>query len=50
MLASAERTGKRPPAIDGLIAATAMAAGLSVVTRNVDDMEPTGVAIVNPWD
>jgi predicted nucleic acid-binding protein len=34
---------------DVLIAATAMVHGLTVVTRNVDDFEPTGVALLNPW-
>lgn len=34
---------------DGLIAATALVHGMTVVTRNVDDFAPTGVAIFNPW-
>ena len=34
---------------DALIAATALVHGMSVVTRNVEDFAPTGVAIVNPW-
>ena len=34
---------------DVLIAATAMVHGLTVVTRNVADFEPTGVAALNPW-
>ena len=34
---------------DAIIAATAMIHDLTVVTRNVDDFLPTGVAIVNPW-
>ncbi len=34
---------------DALIAATALVHGMSVVTRNVADFEPTGVAIINPW-
>ena len=34
---------------DALIAATAMVHGLTVVTRNVADFEPTGVALMNPW-
>jgi predicted nucleic acid-binding protein len=40
-----DRRGER----DALIAATAMVHGLTVVTRNVADFEPTGVAILNPW-
>jgi predicted nucleic acid-binding protein len=34
---------------DALIAATAMVHGLTVVTRNIPDFEPTGVALLNPW-
>jgi hypothetical protein len=34
---------------DALIAATALVHGLTVVTRNVADFEPVGVALLNPW-
>lgn len=34
---------------DSLIAATALVHGMTVVTRNVADFEPTGVEIFNPW-
>src|SRR5438067_5816586 len=34
---------------DALIAATALAHGMTVVTRNIGDFEPTGVALLNPW-
>jgi hypothetical protein len=34
---------------DSLIAATALAHGMTVVTRNVARFEPSGVAILNPW-
>lgn len=37
------------PESDTLIAATALIHGMTVVTRNVADFEPTGVAIINPW-
>ena len=37
------------PVRDGLIAATALVHGMTVVTRNVADFEPAGVAVVNPW-
>ncbi len=36
--------------IDGLIAATALVHRLTVVTRNVRDFAPTGVAILNPFE
>ena len=34
---------------DALIAATALTHGLTVVTRNVADFEPTGAMLLNPW-
>ena len=34
---------------DALIAATALVHGMTVVTRNVADIEPTGVAVIDPW-
>lgn len=34
---------------DALIAATALVHGLTIVTRNVGDFEPTGVPLLNPW-
>jgi len=38
------------PHRDALIAATALVHGMTVVTRNVSDFEPTGVPILNPWE
>ena len=35
---------------DALIAATALVHGMTVVTRNVVDFEPTGVPTLNPWN
>ena len=37
------------PVRDGLIAATALVHGMTVVTRNVADFELTGVVVLNPW-
>jgi len=34
---------------DALIAATAITHGMTVVTRNVDDFNLTGVKLQNPW-
>jgi toxin FitB len=45
----AEKKGKPMPVIDTLIAATALSHDLTVVTRNVSDMEQSGVRLLNPW-
>lgn len=37
------------PDRDALIAATALVHGMTVVTRNVADFEPTGAKVLNPW-
>jgi predicted nucleic acid-binding protein len=37
------------PVIDALIAATAQAHGMTVVTRNVKDFELAGVQVLNPF-
>ena len=37
------------PVRDALIAATAMVHDMTVVTRNTQDLAPTGVPVVNPW-
>jgi toxin FitB len=40
---------KKLPVVDGLLAATALVRGWSLVIRNVKDVESTGVRVVNPW-
>jgi predicted nucleic acid-binding protein len=45
-----EISGERPlPVIDTLIAATAIDHGLTLVTRNIRDVESSGAALLNPW-
>jgi predicted nucleic acid-binding protein len=48
----AESTLKGTPlnTADGMIAATALQYGLTLVTRNVRDFAGLGVEIFNPWD
>lgn len=43
----AERT---PPAVDSLLAATALHHGLRLVTRNARDFAFPGIEIINPWE
>lgn len=38
------------PVVDGLLAATALVHGLTMVTRNVADFEPAGVALLDPFE
>ncbi|MBI5966177.1 MAG: type II toxin-antitoxin system VapC family toxin [Chloroflexi bacterium] len=49
LIARLESTGITLPAIDSLIAATTLTHKLTLVTRNVNDFNGTGVEIVNPW-
>lgn len=37
------------PAIDGLIAATALVHNLKIVTRNVKDFDFSGIEVINPF-
>ncbi len=50
MQAQSELAGKPMPIIDGQIAATGSHHNLTVVTRNVSDMEISGAALYNPWE
>ena len=45
----AGQAGRPLPAIDSLLAATAAAHGLLLVTRNVRDVQGLGVRVVDPW-
>ena len=50
LTAAAQRRGKAVSVSDGLIAATAIRHGITVVTRNVSDFRETGAMLINPWD
>jgi hypothetical protein len=41
--------GRPLPAIDSLLAATALQHDLTLVTRNTTDFDGMGVRLVNPW-
>ncbi len=47
--AIAEKSGKKMPLFDSLIAAIGLVHGMAVVTRNEDDMKASGVSMINPW-
>lgn len=49
LCAAAERDGRHVSVVDGLIAATAIHHGLTVVTRNTKDFAPTGASLLDPW-
>ena len=45
----AEKRGEKPPAIDSLIAATALVHNLTIVSRNGVDMEKCGASVLDVW-
>lgn len=46
----AEKEGNKMPVLDSLIAATAIKNNLTVVTRNIKDIENSGCQSINPWE
>lgn len=49
VMAHCARLGRPIPDIDGLLAASAIANGLTLVTRSTKDMIATGVSLIDPW-
>lgn len=47
--ATTAKTGRRLPLMDSLLAATALAHDLTLVTRNVADFKAAGVPLLDPW-
>ena len=43
------QAGRPLPAIDSLLAATALTHGLALVTRNLRDFQYEGLAVIDPW-
>lgn len=44
-----ENEGKPMPAIDSLIAAIVLRGNYTLVTRNDEDFQHTGIKVINPW-
>lgn len=43
------QAGRALPAVDSLLAATALTHGLTMVTRNERDFQHPGLEVINPW-
>lgn len=48
--AKAKKAGRGFKSMDALLAATALAHGFTLATRNISDFAGTGVALLNPWE
>ena len=44
-----QKAGRRLPLMDSLLAATALAHGLTLATRNTADFKAAGVPLLDPW-
>jgi predicted nucleic acid-binding protein len=49
VLGVCEKKGVTLPAIDSLIASQGIFHKMTIVTRNISDMKPSGVPLFNPW-
>jgi len=49
ILTSRHQLGRPITQMDALIAATALANGATLATRNISDFEDCGIPLVNPW-
>lgn len=47
--ATSEQAGRRLPLMDSLLAATALAHGLTLATRNTADFMAANVSLLDPW-
>lgn len=48
--AQRQRMGQPLASFDGLIAATALIHGLTLVTRDLNDFSNLGIRLIDPWD
>lgn len=48
--ATSEIAGSKMPVIDSLIAATGLVYDMTIVTRDTNGMEKSGVKLLNPWE
>jgi len=49
LMGFAKRSGRGMSSMDGLIAATAIAHGLTLATRNIKDFDGFGITLLDPW-
>jgi predicted nucleic acid-binding protein len=49
LTARAQKKGRIIPAVDGLLAATALRHGLHVMTRNTTHFQASGALVLDPW-
>jgi hypothetical protein len=49
IVARGRAQGAAPPILDAFLVATAMVHGMTLVTRNLRDVQRLGVAVVDPW-
>jgi predicted nucleic acid-binding protein len=49
-MAYSKQAGLALATMDGFLAATALANGLTLATRNTKDFARFGLSLINPWD
>ena len=50
LMAYSKQAGLALATMDGVLAATALANGLTLATRNTKDFARFGLSLINPWD